>query len=177
MPARRTQRGFASSTFFRASISRQRAYCARSDSVVSAGSRTCVRSSPFNQKRYCKPILGEKIRYHREKAFTERLLPPPTVPAMDMDLHFARVQQRWREVEGELPPGEALDIGALAHDLTELPDLNVAPVANVAETLLNFFAPSPAARGGAIDAAPDNDGVLADAPTPAECAVEPATDR
>jgi len=125
----------------------------------------------------CKPILGEKIRYHREKAFTERLLPPPTVPAMDMDLHFARVQQRWREVEGELPPGEALDIGALAHDLTELPDLNVAPVANVAETLLNFFAPSPAARGGAIDAAPDNDGVLADAPTPAECAVEPATDR
>jgi type IV secretion system protein VirD4 len=125
----------------------------------------------------CKPILGEKIRYHREKAFTERLLPPPTVPSMDMDLHFARVQQRWRDVEGDLPPGEALDIGALAHDLTELPDLNVGPVANVAETLLNFFAPSPAASGGVIDAAPDNDGVLADVPAPAECAVEPATDR
>jgi type IV secretion system protein VirD4 len=125
----------------------------------------------------CKPILGEKIRYHREKAFTERLLPPPTVPAMDMDQHFARVQQRWREVEDELPPGEALDIGALAHDLTDLPDLNVGPVANVAETLLNFFAPSPAASGGAIDAVPDNDGVLADAPAPAECTVEPATDR
>ena len=44
----------------------------------------------------CKPILGEKIRYHRDKVFTSRLLPAPEVPQMDMDLHLARVQQRWR---------------------------------------------------------------------------------
>ena len=50
----------------------------------------------------CKPILGEKIRYHRDKVFTARLLPPPAVPAMDMDLHFARVQQRWRYAPDEL---------------------------------------------------------------------------
>lgn len=125
----------------------------------------------------CKPILGEKIRYHREKAFKARLLPPPMVPAMDMDLHFARVQQRWREVDGELPPGEVLNLEALAHDLTDLPDLNAGPVENLAETLLNFFAPSSAAGGGAIDAVPDDDGVLADAPASAECEVEPVTGR
>ena len=54
----------------------------------------------------CKPILGEKIRYHRDKAFTPRLLPAPAVPRMDMDLHLARVQQRWRYADDELAPGE-----------------------------------------------------------------------
>jgi type IV secretion system protein VirD4 len=125
----------------------------------------------------CKPILGEKIRYHREKVFKARLLPPPAVPAMDMDLHFARVQQRWHEVEGELPAGKSLNLEALAHDLTGLPDLNVGPVENIAETLLNFFAPT-VASGGAMDAVPDDDGVLADAPAsaaPAEYDLERVT--
>ena len=27
----------------------------------------------------CKPILGEKLRYHRDKAFMDRLRPPPAV--------------------------------------------------------------------------------------------------
>jgi type IV secretion system protein VirD4 len=51
----------------------------------------------------CKPILGEKIRYYRDKAFTSRLLKAPPVPRMDMDLHLARVQQRWRYADDELP--------------------------------------------------------------------------
>jgi type IV secretion system protein VirD4 len=126
----------------------------------------------------CKPILGEKIRYHREKVFQARLLPPPAVPAMDMDLHFARVQQRWREVEGELTAGESLNLEALGHDLAGLPDLNAGPVENIAQTLLNFFAPSAASGGGAIDAVPDDDGVLADAPAApasAECDLERVT--
>jgi type IV secretion system protein VirD4 len=125
----------------------------------------------------CKPILGEKIRYHRENVFKARLLPPPAVPAMDMDLHFARVQQRWHEVEGELPAGKSLNLEALAHDLTALPDLNAGPVENLAETLLNFFAPSPAPGGGALDALPDDEGVLADASAPAGCEPEPAMGR
>jgi type IV secretion system protein VirD4 len=66
----------------------------------------------------CKPILAEKIRYHREAVFRERLLRPPTVPVMDMDLHVAKVQQRWRYAEDELPEDEKLDVGQLAHDFS-----------------------------------------------------------
>ncbi len=59
----------------------------------------------------CKPILGEKIRYHRDKAFTARLLPAAGRAAMDMDLHLARVQQRWRYADDELAPGRELGRG------------------------------------------------------------------
>ena len=59
----------------------------------------------------CKPILGEKIRYYRDKAFTSRLLPAPAVPRMDMDLHLARVQQRWRYADDELAAGQTLEPG------------------------------------------------------------------
>ncbi|MGS0754107.1 type IV secretory system conjugative DNA transfer family protein [Roseateles sp. GG27B] len=111
----------------------------------------------------CKPILGEKIRYHREKVFTARLRPPPAVPLMDMDLHQARVQQRWRLVNDELAPGETLDIDALAHDIGALGDSFDGPPDQVAETLLNFFGPSTGAPGGgSIEPAADEDGVLFD---------------
>ena len=55
----------------------------------------------------CKPILGEKIRYHRDKAFQQRLRRPPPMPRMDMDLHFAKAQQRWRYADDELGIGRA----------------------------------------------------------------------
>ena len=42
----------------------------------------------------CKPILGEKIRYHRDKVFKDRLRRAPAVPRMNMDLHLAKAQQR-----------------------------------------------------------------------------------
>ncbi|MBL8318354.1 MAG: type IV secretory system conjugative DNA transfer family protein, partial [Burkholderiaceae bacterium] len=125
----------------------------------------------------CKPILGEKIRYHLEKAFAERLLPAPTVPAMDMDLHFARVQQRWREVDGDLAPGEELTVEALAHDLAHLPDLNDGPAEVAAETLVAVFAPASGAQGGAVEAVPDDDGVLSDTRAAAERDIEPVADR
>ncbi len=114
----------------------------------------------------CKPILGEKIRYHREKVFKARLRPAPLVPRIDMDLHIARVQQRWRFADDELAPGESLRIEALAHDMTALPDSFDAPPAQTADTLLNFFGqlghgPSAAGdSGGSIEPAPDDDGVL-----------------
>ena len=125
----------------------------------------------------CKPILAEKIRYYREKVFAERLLPPPVVSPMDMDLHFARVQQRWRELDGELAPGETINVEALVHDLAELPDLNAGPPVDVAETLLDFFARSTPEAGGAIEAVPDDDGVLAEAQDTVEDRVEPAAQR
>ena len=111
----------------------------------------------------CKPILGEKIRYHRDKAFAQRLLPAPAVPQMDMDLHLARVQQRWRHADDELPPGERIRVEALAHDVALLPDEFEGSPEQVADALLDFFSdrkPSLAEAGGAIEPAADDDGVL-----------------
>ena len=114
----------------------------------------------------CKPILGEKIRYHREKVFTSRLRPPPVVPQIDMDLHLARVQQRWQFADDELAPGEGLSVEALAHDLALLPDMFDAAPDKLADDLLNFFGQvghgvgSAGASGGAIEVVADDDGVL-----------------
>ena len=113
----------------------------------------------------CKPILGQKIRYHREKVFRARLRPPPVVPAMDMDLHLARVQQRWREVE-DLAPGETLDVNKLAHNFSGLPDSFEGDAGDSAELMLNsMFGPAPGSTapdtsGGSIEPVADENGVL-----------------
>jgi type IV secretion system protein VirD4 len=108
----------------------------------------------------CKPILGEKIRYHRDKVFKARLRPAPAVPRMDMDLHLARVQHRWRYADDELAPGEGLDLEALAHDVALLPDAFEGPPDQTAEVLLDFFGQGRAGTGGAIEPVADDDGVL-----------------
>ncbi len=111
----------------------------------------------------CKPILGEKIRYHRDKVFTARLRPAPAVPQMDMHLHLARVQQRWRYADDELAPGEGLSLDALAHDVTLLPDTYEGSPDKAADDLLDFFSsgrPSSGGVGGSIEPAADDDGVL-----------------
>jgi len=111
----------------------------------------------------CKPILAEKIRYHRDKAFRSRLLPAPVVPRMDVELHMARVQQRWRHAGDELQDHESIGIDALAHDLSRLPDTLEGSPESLAETLLAFFGTEETGRpgtGGAIEAMPDEDGVL-----------------
>jgi len=111
----------------------------------------------------CKPILGEKIRYYRDKAFTSRLLPAPMAPRMNMDLHLARVQERWRYAGDELGPGDGLDYEQLAYDMSRLPNLVDGEPGQVAEGVLDFFIgprPGDAVTGGAIEAAADEDGVL-----------------
>ena len=95
----------------------------------------------------CKPILGEKIRYHRDKVFKARLRPAPAVPLMDMDLHQARVQQRWRYANDDLAPGEGLDLEALAHDVSLLPDAFEGPPDKTADVLLDFFGQGQAGTG------------------------------
>ena len=77
---------------------------------------------------------------------------------MDMDLHLARVQQRWRLAD-DLAPGETLSLETLAHDIQQLPDHFDAPPDDLAETLLAFFEGSTPA-GGAIEPDVDDDGVL-----------------
>ncbi|ACB33134.1 TRAG family protein [Leptothrix cholodnii SP-6] len=110
----------------------------------------------------CKPVLGEKIRYHRDPAFTSRLLPPPEVPALDMDLHLARVQQRWRLVEGDLAPDETVSIERLAHDINQLPDhFTELSAQQMADACLDFFSEKEAQpSGGTVEAAADEEGVL-----------------
>ncbi len=111
----------------------------------------------------CKPILAEKICYYRDKVFMARLRRPPNVPLMDVDLHLARVQLRWRYAEDDLEPGRTLRIEALAHDFSTLPDLWCTPPGELADAFLNRMTPAPqtaAAAGGWIESAADDDGVL-----------------
>jgi type IV secretion system protein VirD4 len=107
----------------------------------------------------CKPILGEKIRYYRDRAFTSRLLPAPAVPRMNMDLHLARVQERWRYADDELAPGEGLDIEQLAHDMSRLPELADKSPEEITEAVFAVF-DARSGHGGAIEATADDDGVL-----------------
>ncbi len=93
-----------------------------------------------------------------------RLRPAPTVPRMDMDLHLARVQQRWRYADDELALGEGLNVEALAHDTSLLPDELEGPPDRIADVLLDFFGQGQPGQGhgGAIEPAADDDGVLVD---------------
>ena len=111
----------------------------------------------------CKPILGEKIRYYRDKTFNSRLVAPPVVSRMDMDLHLARVQQRWRYADEELASGEHLCVESLAYDLSRLPELVGAPPDQIAESVLDFLCgdqTGTADVGGSIEPVADDDGVL-----------------
>ncbi len=109
----------------------------------------------------CKPILGEKIRYFQDKVFMARLMPAPEVMPMDMDLHLAKAQQRWRVAEDELPPEKGkLHIEELAHDTTVLKDKLEGSAAEAAQTCIDFFCQfsPPDAEGGAIEPATEEDG-------------------
>ena len=124
----------------------------------------------------CKPILGMKIRYHRDKLFSSRLRPAPAVPRMDTDLHLARVQQRWRYANDELAPGETLNLEALAHDTHRLPDSFQGPPATTAKVLLDFFCDGlygADAVGGSIEPVADDDGVLIAHAAPDQSAAAP----
>jgi type IV secretion system protein VirD4 len=120
----------------------------------------------------CKPILAEKIRYHREPLFRARLRPPPPVPRLDMDLHFAKAQQRWRYADDDLESDQALDVERLAHDVSGIPQLDGLPSPDVVKNAIDQFlemtrvAAADVPTGGAIEP------LLA--PTPAQ---EPSIER
>jgi type IV secretion system protein VirD4 len=120
----------------------------------------------------CKPILGEKIRYHRDKVFMERLRAAPAVPRIDMDLHFAKTQQRWRYIDDdELDDGKEIEVGRLAHNIDELPDLHSWSGPEAAEAFAEGFLAETLVRGaggGAIEPAAADEAEI----EPAERAVE-----
>ncbi|MCE2661051.1 MAG: type IV secretory system conjugative DNA transfer family protein [Rubrivivax sp.] len=63
-----------------------------------------------------KPILANKIRYHDDPVFIERLLPAPLAPAINLTRHIAVVENRRRPVK----PGEAVTAEDVAHDFSHL---------------------------------------------------------
>jgi len=66
-----------------------------------------------------KPILADKICYYTDPTFTPRLLPPPELPAIDLDLHRARIEQRVRRAKA----GETVTPQRLAANFRRLPTL------------------------------------------------------
>jgi type IV secretion system protein VirD4 len=103
----------------------------------------------------CKPILGDKIRYHQEEVFQARLRRPPAVPKMNMDRHFAMTQQRWRYVEDEVAEDAKFDVEELAHDFSQLPQVAAdAPLADLMGVTDAFFemmkVESVASEGGSV---------------------------
>ncbi|MCW5656743.1 MAG: type IV secretory system conjugative DNA transfer family protein [Burkholderiaceae bacterium] len=111
----------------------------------------------------CKPILGDKIRYHRERVFADRLLSPPAVPVLDMNLHVARVEQRQTFAPDELPADQTLNIEQLALPVDALPDFGTAQTPAEIEACVNDFfelsrvSPAREPAGGAIE--PESSGL------------------
>jgi type IV secretion system protein VirD4 len=100
----------------------------------------------------CKPILGDKIRYYRDKVFLARLRRPPPVPRMNMDRHLAVTQQRWRYAEDEVNEHAKFEVEDLAHDLSGLPqvaaDASVADLGAVADAFFEMTKLETANPGG-----------------------------
>ncbi|RFB76731.1 type IV secretory system conjugative DNA transfer family protein [Methylovirgula sp. 4M-Z18] len=58
-----------------------------------------------------KPILCDKIVYYNDPVFKDRLLDPPHVQALDVDLHLAKIERRTRVITREdLEPAVATDV-------------------------------------------------------------------
>ena len=61
-----------------------------------------------------KPILCDKIRYYDDPAFTSRVMEPPVVRPLDLDLFVAKLQNRIRPLQDN-------DVQADGSDLSDVP--------------------------------------------------------
>lgn len=61
-----------------------------------------------------KPILCEKIRYYDDPAFSTRVMQPPFVPPLDLDLFVAKLQNRIRPLQDN-------NVQADGSDLSDVP--------------------------------------------------------
>ena len=81
-------------------------------------------------KENARPILGQKIRYYSDRAFTRRILPPPPVPALDVQPPPPDPAERAAAELARLtdlgPPLEGPD--AVVNSIGELPPLEECPV-------------------------------------------------
>jgi type IV secretion system protein VirD4 len=87
---------------------------------------------------HCKPVLGGKICYYKDKAFKDRLLPPPEVPRMDMKFHRAQVHESMCFSSNQPPTGDA---GAARDILNEGPDVLRDSSERLTRSLMDHFRP------------------------------------
>ncbi|MCX5844718.1 MAG: type IV secretory system conjugative DNA transfer family protein, partial [Deltaproteobacteria bacterium] len=88
----------------------------------------------------CKPILCEKIKYFDDPVFKERIVEPPEVPEIDLDLYRAIIDNRLRPVtDNDVEKG--IDLSKLAIDTKSLPEITseIADPDEVREFVDKFF--------------------------------------
>jgi type IV secretion system protein VirD4 len=67
----------------------------------------------------CKPIFCDKIKYFAEPVFKARLLPPPIIPLLDMDLFMATRDNRIRAADqGDVREDGTIDLQNVALDMS-----------------------------------------------------------
>jgi type IV secretion system protein VirD4 len=99
----------------------------------------------------CKPILCEKIKYFDDPVLKERIVEPPEVPEIDLDLYRAVVDKRLRPItENDVEKG--IDLSKLAIDTKSLPEITseAADPGEIKEFVDKFFE-------SVISDGPDND--------------------
>jgi type IV secretion system protein VirD4 len=84
-----------------------------------------------------KPILAGKICYYDDPTFMPRLLDPPAIPLVDLELHRARVEQRVRDATDS----DVFSANRLVFDFDALPSLTPdAQPAELAAFVATFLA-------------------------------------
>jgi type IV secretion system protein VirD4 len=107
--------------------------------------------------RGLRPVLADKALVYRDKLLSQRVITPPEIPALDLAMHIARIEMRWRALkpgEGESEADE-IPVGQL-HGVTlppRPPSGEIAP-----EHVDNFI---DAFFGGLADAQDSDAGVAA----------------
>jgi type IV secretion system protein VirD4 len=87
-----------------------------------------------------KPILAQKIFYYKDAVFAERLLPPPPVRRLDLELSLARAEGRVRPAtEKDLEGGPTAFVARLAHNLENLPPVHDAMNLEEARRFVSAF--------------------------------------
>ncbi len=66
----------------------------------------------------CRCIEADKIIYWRESVFKTRLMAPPTVARLEIELHRARIQGRVRAFSAD--EVQRTELSRLAHDLQDV---------------------------------------------------------
>ena len=72
-----------------------------------------------------KPILCDKIRYYDDPLYISRVMQPPHVPALDLDLFIAKTQNRIRPLQDEVVQGESEARDLIATDHLLLMDADI----------------------------------------------------
>jgi type IV secretion system protein VirD4 len=70
-----------------------------------------------------RPIRAEKIVYYQDPLFMERVRTPPTITPLDLTLHRARVETRFRPFSTE--DVDSRGLVAVAADMAALPTLKL----------------------------------------------------